>query len=278
MRISGSGDGCGEHWPFCYGEVFPAYAEVKTLIENLHRLSTKIFGFLIIGLAFWVFKTTPKKHGARFWILVTLFFTLTEGLLGAILVLKGLVGENESPARAIVMGIHLINTFLLMAGLFMTWLRLGGHPDIHDKQPPFSVLRHGSILIGLWFLVSGFGALAALASTLFSSHSLLESMAKDFANDSHFSLRIRILHPFLAILTTTYLLWFWQQIKNKMHFKWAQWFQYLAIFHFFFGVVTLGTLSPIWMKLSHLGLTHIVWLTLIYSLAQIFRSDRALAQ
>jgi len=33
VRISFSGDGCGDHWPLCHGEVIPTAPSVKTLIE-----------------------------------------------------------------------------------------------------------------------------------------------------------------------------------------------------------------------------------------------------
>ena len=269
VRISGSGDGCGEHWPFCYGQVWPDYNELKTFIENFHRVSTKLFGFFVIGLVIAVFKTTPKNHAARFWSLFTFAFTLTEGLLGAVLVLKGLVGENDSPMRALIMAVHLTNTFALTAGLVLLWTRLRGIEQWTIKSKP--IFTSPSWSIGGWFLVSAFGAIAALASTLFASTSLLEAFARDFASDAHFTLRLRIFHPILAILVTTGLFIGWQQLKALTQSSLFTGLQALLVLHFLFGIATLGFLAPVWMKLTHLALTHIVWMGLIYGISRIQR-------
>ena len=49
VRISGSGDGCGDHWPLCKGEAVPIGESVKTWIEVSHRYSTALFGLLVLG-------------------------------------------------------------------------------------------------------------------------------------------------------------------------------------------------------------------------------------
>ena len=46
---------------------------------------------------------------------------MVEALVGAGLVLWGLAADNDSIARAVVMAVHLVNTFLLLAAL-----RVGG--------------------------------------------------------------------------------------------------------------------------------------------------------
>ena len=40
VRATGSGAGCGSHWPLCNGEVIPRAPEVETLVEFTHRLSS----------------------------------------------------------------------------------------------------------------------------------------------------------------------------------------------------------------------------------------------
>ena len=48
VRLSGSGAGCGDHWPLCNGEVIPLAPSLKTLIEYVHRLTSGIFGILLL--------------------------------------------------------------------------------------------------------------------------------------------------------------------------------------------------------------------------------------
>src|SRR6476660_6349475 len=53
LRASHSGDGCGQHWLTCQGEVIPSAPELKTVIEYSHRISTAIAGLVVIGLVIW---------------------------------------------------------------------------------------------------------------------------------------------------------------------------------------------------------------------------------
>ena len=38
VRISGSGMGCGDHWPKCHGDWFPPMSQPTLVIEWTHRL------------------------------------------------------------------------------------------------------------------------------------------------------------------------------------------------------------------------------------------------
>jgi heme A synthase len=53
LRASKSGDGCGQHWLTCNGEVVPSAPELKTIIEFSHRITSSLVGIVIIILFFW---------------------------------------------------------------------------------------------------------------------------------------------------------------------------------------------------------------------------------
>ena len=53
VRASGSGAGCGSHWPLCNGEVLPTDPKVETLIEFTHRLSSGVALVLVVVLWWW---------------------------------------------------------------------------------------------------------------------------------------------------------------------------------------------------------------------------------
>ena len=69
VRATGSGDGCGNDWPRCRGELIPHAASLagwaKTLTEFSHRASTGVLGSLILILVAWAFWAHPKGHPAR---------------------------------------------------------------------------------------------------------------------------------------------------------------------------------------------------------------------
>src|SRR5712671_5205145 len=51
VRITGSGLGCGDHWPLCNGHLFPSFADIGTIIEWGHRLVAALVSILVVALA-----------------------------------------------------------------------------------------------------------------------------------------------------------------------------------------------------------------------------------
>lgn len=264
MRISGSGDGCGDHWPFCHGEFIPDSHAIKVWIENFHRISTKLYGLFSIGLFFLSLRWFPKGHSVRFWTGMIFVFTLIEGLIGAVIVLKGFVANDDSLGRSILIAFHLANTFLLTSVLVFSWL--ASKNNWQTFQPVKGLLHSRIIWItGLVITVGATGALAALSTTLFPSQSLLEGFLYDFSTESHFLLKIRIFHPLLATALLFGGLWFSSSVKKVTEpiQKWCTLFNICLVVTFSFGVLTLSFLSPVWMKLAHLFLAYLLWISLM---------------
>src|SRR5258706_9676836 len=51
VRITGSGMGCGDHWPDCYGSFTPADSGANLLVEISHRYGAAALSLAIIALA-----------------------------------------------------------------------------------------------------------------------------------------------------------------------------------------------------------------------------------
>src|SRR4051795_10374386 len=56
LRASKSGDGCGQHWLTCNGEVIPAAPELKAVIEFSHRITSSLAGIAIVVLLVWAIR------------------------------------------------------------------------------------------------------------------------------------------------------------------------------------------------------------------------------
>src|SRR5829696_7646401 len=127
VRATGSGAGCGAHWPLCNGEVVPRAAGVATLIEFSHRISSGVALIAIAILVVSAFRTTAAGHPARAGAVISGLLILTEAAVGAGLVLFQLVADNATMARAMFVAVHLLNTFLLLGALTLTawWLTVG---------------------------------------------------------------------------------------------------------------------------------------------------------
>src|SRR5271165_75254 len=117
VRATGSGAGCGDHWPLCNGTVIQHSPRLDTMIEFTHRVTSGISFFSAVGLLIWTFAGTVKGHLARAAAVAVVALTLVEAILGALLVKLGLTAQSQSPLRAPYLALHLTNTLLLLAAL-----------------------------------------------------------------------------------------------------------------------------------------------------------------
>lgn len=271
VRISHSGDGCGASWPLCNGQIIPEAEHKKTWVEFSHRMTSGLFGLLVVYM-YWVGrKIAPKGTALRKALLAVLVLMITEALLGAKLVLFGLVGNNDSFFRLFAMGLHQVNSLLLsgmvaLVALFSSDLpakALEAAKAVAKKPFPKWALA----FLVFFVIVAITGAFASLSSTLFPSESVLEGITKDFAPDAHYLLRIRISHPILATLIGGGLgLFFWlkfqdetNEVLRKSTLQVCLMFAVAVVF----GYITLFSLAPIWMKVTHLLIAHLVWIILL---------------
>jgi cytochrome c oxidase assembly protein subunit 15 len=259
VRISGSGDGCGEHWPLCHGEAIPSAAPAKTWIEVSHRYSTALYGLLVLLQLAQVFKRFRRAHPARFWAVATVAFTMTEALLGRQLVTLRLVNESTDLLRLVVMPLHLVNTSLLLFSTVMAAESIRFGERIRASISP-RIRRYGALSIAALLLLLTTGAIAALGSHLAPSESLLAGLIKDWSDDSHLSVRLRVIHPLLALVLGFALL----QVASAAHDeaphidakRWLSIFGKVALGTLLVGVITLMSLAPTWLKISHLVLAN----------------------
>ena len=65
VRISGSGMGCGDHWPKCYGSFFPPWNRPDLIIEVSHRYLASILLLSLVALlvAAWRWRAEPGVGG-----------------------------------------------------------------------------------------------------------------------------------------------------------------------------------------------------------------------
>src|SRR5208337_3512320 len=127
VRATGSGAGCGNHWPLCDGPVAPQTPAGATVIEFTHRVTSAFDLMLVAALLAWAVRLYPQRHRVRLGAALAATFLVTEALLGASLVLLNHVARNASSSRAWSLSAHLINTLTLLACLALTaWWASGG--------------------------------------------------------------------------------------------------------------------------------------------------------
>ncbi len=265
VRATGSGAGCGAHWPLCNGQVIPRAPEVETLIELTHRATSGVALLLVAGMLVWAFRAYPKGATVRRGAAWSMVFIITEALVGAGLVLFGWVGADQSAYRAISIAVHLVNTFLLLAALALTaWWASGGAP-LRLRGAGAAGWALGAALLGL-LLLGATGAITALGDTLFPAGSLIEGMQQDLSPTAHFLIRLRVVHPILAMVLGLYVVALAWRLTRQAgrateRLAWTLTGIYLA--QLLVGGVNLGLLAPVPLQLIHLLLADLTWIALV---------------
>ncbi|HSF39069.1 MAG TPA: COX15/CtaA family protein [Thermoanaerobaculia bacterium] len=256
VRATGSGAGCGSHWPLCNGEVVPRAPRIETVIELTHRVTSGIALLLVVGLLVGAFRLRPRGHAARKTAGWSMIFMVTEAAVGAGLVLFELVAHNQSIARALFMATHLANTFFLLAAMTLTaHFASGGAPFRVRNQGPLGM----SLVLGFTgLLVAGVsGAVAALGDTLFLSGAALSPTGE-------FLVQLRVFHPYLSIAAGIYTVWLTLQIlKRRLGAEARR--RALEVGGLVFVQILAGTVNvllqaPVWMQMVHLLLADLLWI------------------
>ncbi|MEO7538776.1 MAG: COX15/CtaA family protein [Pyrinomonadaceae bacterium] len=272
LRASKSGDGCGQHWLTCHGEVIPTAPELKTVIEFSHRITSSLAGILIIILVVWAFRRWQRLRTEQERVTLkmaagSLIFVVIEGLLGAGLVLTGNTAETLTPERPLWMAGHLVNTLILVGFLTMT-ARYGSGAARVSFKIDRQYLAAISIGIAAIFIVGITGSIAALSSMIFPPGTITEGIATDFSPTSHILLRLRILHPVTAILTAVFLIfltgWLTKETASEPGVsRWSNVISLLVLAQLGAGAATLLMKAPIVMQLVHLLLVDLIWISYV---------------
>lgn len=254
VRATGSGAGCGSHWPTCGGTAIPLSGTAERFIEFGHRASSGIALALVAILVVWAVRTRPSRDPVRLAAVAAGILILSEALIGAALVMFEWVADDRSVARAVSITVHLVNTFLLLAALALTAWWSSGRP-VPSRSPARPTLWRVAIGAGALILVGAAGAITALGDTLFPPEGL-GGIEADPAGG--FLVRLRWVHPILAVITAAYLVY----LSRTLHVP--EWMRSalgsLVVVQIGAGLLNVALLAPVWMQLVHLLLADAVWI------------------
>ncbi len=269
VRITHSGAGCGSHWPTCNGDIVPLSPSIETIIEFTHRVTSGVLGPAVLVLIVWSVRRFGR-HRITVTVIITAVFVVLEALIGAGLVLKELVADDDSVARAIIISLHLVNTLILTGAASLTaWWSL-------DTRP----LGVAALGRGTWVMLAGLlalvvtcmtGAVTALGDTLFpvatETQGLFDHMRGDLSSANHFLVRLRIVHPVVAVVAAGVLYgvgaWAREYTHDAITPRLARGLQHAVVAQVVVGVLTIGLAAPGWMQLVHLLMAQIVWMAAV---------------
>jgi protoheme IX farnesyltransferase len=153
VRITGSGMGCGDHWPRCDGEWFPPL-DLPTLIESSHRWLAALVSILVFAVAAVALRRYRSEPLLRNPALLAAVLLVVQVLLGAVTVKLAL------PPWVVIT--HFANAMLLLTALLVVALRASVHaPAALAPEDRHRAHRLVLITAALGFVVILFGAQVA---------------------------------------------------------------------------------------------------------------------
>src|SRR5258706_2147012 len=118
---------------------------------------------------------------------------------------------------------------------------------------------------------------------IFPSGTIAEGLARDFSPTSNILLRLRLLHPITAILTSVFLIFLtgWlskERGGDRKVSHWSNVLSVLVLIQIAFGSLTLLILAPIVLQLGHLLLADAIWISYVLFAAGFLSSERLITE
>ena len=276
VRATGSGAGCGDHWPMCNGEVLPRPRSLEMLVEFTHRITSGVSLLAVLALVVMAFRWTPPGHPVRRGAVFSGALIVSEALLGAGLVLFRLVAGNTSMTRAWFGAAHLVNTFALVAALTLTaWWAFDHRRLALRTRPALSATLAVSVVATMAVAVTG--SIAALGDTLFPARSFAEGYAQDFSAGAHLLLRLRIWHPVVALGATAALIASaiagFAVTRRPAARRYGIALVGAVVTQLALGLANVFLLAPVGLQLLHLLVADLLWVTLVLLAASALERD-----
>lgn len=268
VRATGSGAGCGSHWPLCNGEVLPRSPRIETVIEFSHRITSGMAFLLVVTLLVWAVRAFPRGHHVRKAATASLILMVVESLVGAGLVLLELVAHNVSVARAYWMAGHLINTFLLLGALTLTAWWAGGHAPMRLRGQGGLTAALTAACVGMLILGAS-GGITALGDTL----TLGAGISPEESPVVAALVELRVSHPLIALTVGVLVgLAGWMARRARPDARTYTLVNMLAALYglqLLAGAVNVALRAPVAIQLIHLLISDLIWIVLVILAATV---------
>ena len=208
VRITGSGLGCGEHWPLCNGRLLPPL-DLPTMIEYGHRLAAAAVSVLVAGLAIYTWllrrgagspKGVPDGPGERYHLDQTAYVAL--GLLILQVLLGAVTVKLSLPPWTVIL--HLGTAMLLLATLIVA---ARGLPSAPPSRAGLYGLALGFVTVLLGALTANLGASSACLGFPLCNGQVIPA--------GNYLQHIHWVHRLLAYTLFGYLLWWAVRTRTR---------------------------------------------------------------
>jgi heme a synthase len=238
VRVTGSGMGCGDHWPLCNGHLLPPLNDIPTVIEWSHRMVAAVVSVLVVGLALLGWRGAGSlEPGARAAAYTAVALLIVQVLLGAVTVKTGL-----TPVLVIL---HLGTAMLLLATL------------IAAARAPWLPTPGSWLPISLAFITVLFGAATANLGAIAScgGFPLCNGQLIPTAGPLAW---VQWIHRLLAYSLAGYLIWWMARDQRG-----AGWVLGIVLLQITIAATMIGLGFPSALQVAHAGVGAAVWATIV---------------
>ena len=266
VRITGSGMGCGEHWPRCHGEWFPPL-DLPTMIEIGHRWAAALVSLVVLAVTVVAWVNHRNEPRLRTPATLASILLVVQVLLGAVTVKLAL------PPWVVIT--HLANAMALLAVLIVTALRAGetDRPvnvmDRHRVQKlAWATAGFGFLVILFGAQVANFGAGLLCLGLPLCNGTLLPPTAPLAA--LHWTHRV-LAFLFLGLVLTLTTLVLRDRTSGRGLRRWTLLVAGVTLLQLGVGAVMVTRLLPAELRAAHLLVGTLLWATLV---VLIFQANR----
>ena len=204
VRISGSGMGCGDHWPLCYGHLFPPMDRPDLIVEWTHRLLASILVLTVVAFAVFAWRARAEPRvGGRGGVLraavLAVAAVITAALLGAVTVKLG-----NPPYATVAHWLVAMTLFATLAAAAMRAGALGGAAALVEPLSGRAVrAAYGAASIA--FLTVALGGLTAKLPSAAIACRSFPLCGRDAAAGAE-AVHVQLTHRVLAFLLLLHLI------------------------------------------------------------------------
>ncbi|QBD77740.1 heme A synthase [Ktedonosporobacter rubrisoli] len=271
---TGSGQGCGNSWPFCHGEIIPGTITIAGVVEYSHRIMSSADGFLVLVLTICAWILYKRDFRVKLFAFMSLFFVLLQGALGALTVMY-----EGTFALKWLLSIHFGLSLIAFASVILLTIRLfqidreqagasKGPEAVRKLQyPALGLAIYTYIVVYTGALVAHTGAvtgcgyqIAGCGSTIFPN---LTSLAG-----------IQVLHRYgaglLWLLVLGFLIFALRQARERRDVVRGAWWALILIsLQAVSGIINVLTMGQLLAALLHTTLISIFFCELCYLCMQV---------
>lgn len=258
---TGSGEGCGDTWPLCFGEVVPLNPTIETIIEYSHRIVSGLTGLLVIILALWAWKQLKHIREARVLAILSVLMIILQGLMGA-----GAVVFGQEP---ITMALHFGFSALSLSSVVL--LIILSFEDSNQTPRPVAP-RNSNKLRNYVFAVTAY-CYAVIYTGAYVKHTDSTLACAGFPTcngkwipDAFWTVAPQYFHRIFGTIMLLSLIvlvvWVWRHYKSHRTIKWLSLLSVLLVLgQFASGITIVLSLN----QFLEVGMTHAILISILFT-------------